>query len=123
MAAAAAAPAARIVRLVEPIIGVLLEIDDPSAALAVCVDAYLLAVGQYHPLQLDDLLAVEILISDARDHIARLHRRLVPAVPFHPGDGGAADLPLLRPAVIGLNLKSDHRVRIGPHELDDLALH
>src|SRR5580658_1912696 len=87
------------------------------------VDAQLLAVGQYDTLKLDDLLAVEILISDAGDHIAGFHRRLGPAVRLHPGDGGPADLPFLRAAVIGLNLERDHRVRIGPHELDDLALH
>src|SRR5580692_5710960 len=91
--------------------------------LAAGVYANLLAVGQYDTLKPDDLLAVGVLIADARDYVAGFHRRLGPAVRFHPDDGGAADLPFLRSAVIGLNLESNHRVRIGPHELDDFALH
>src|SRR6476646_5286801 len=93
-----------------------------STSLA-AVEAEFLAVVQYDVLQPDDLLAVGKLIPDASDHVAGLHRRFGPPVGLHPVEGGATHLPFLRPAVTGLHLKSHHRVRIGPHELDHLALH
>src|SRR5438477_12449030 len=69
------------------------------------VEAQFLAVGQYGALEPHDLLAVGELIADARDHVARLHRRLGPAVGLHAVDGGPTDHPFLLPALIGRNLK------------------
>src|SRR5712691_4974331 len=93
--------------------------EGPSLA---AVEAQFLAVGQYGALEPDDLLAVGELIADARDHVAGLHCRLGPAVGLHPFEGGATDQPFLLLAVIGLNLKGHHRVRICPRELDYRAL-
>src|SRR6202047_5461467 len=95
--------------------------NDASSLFA--VEAQFLAVGQYDALKPEDLLAVGKLIADARDHVAGLHHRLGPPVSLHPVDRGATDLPFLRPTVIGLNLKSHHRGRIGPLELNYRALH
>src|SRR5262245_12286911 len=80
------------------------------------VEAHFLAVGKYDALEPDCLRAVGELIADAGDHVAGLQGRLGPAVGLHPVGGGATDLPFLRRAVTGLNLKGDHWVRIGPQE-------
>src|SRR5438132_1132845 len=63
---------------------------DVKNALA-AVNAQLPAVGQHHPLEPDDLLAVRELVADARDHVARPDRRLGPAVRLHAVDGRATD--------------------------------
>jgi hypothetical protein len=87
------------------------------------VDADFLAVGQHRPLEPDDLLAVGKLITDARDHVARLDRRLGPAVRLHPIGGGPTNQPFLDAAVISPNLEGNHRVRVCPHELNHGPLH
>src|SRR5438105_14817946 len=63
---------------------------DVKNALA-AVNAQFPAVGQHHPLEPDDLLAVRELVADARDHVARPDGRLGPAVRLHAVDGRATD--------------------------------